>query len=289
MNNHFLPVFSLDWIKRLEQLNTLEGDYGILAPFSCYDKLLDKIRNFDQPFLIDSGVFEKHNKSLYYQLNCEFKHEQWIRKFNLASENKLRKIIHNYLKRCNSFSPDFVFAPDIIGEPLISLYLARLSWDEYWKEHRNYHLIGVVQMGAILYNWKEKSVPSQDSFLPYYNSPKSYLSSLISEYKNIGYKYLALGGLLKLDKRKRTHLKFGLSVQELDNLLAWSRPDFVLGGLALSRLEVLKKHKVWADSAGWFWWNSCYEKRFKNRNVLQEIINFASHSSSIKQNSTFLL
>ncbi|MEA5511958.1 hypothetical protein VB715_19480 [Crocosphaera sp. UHCC 0190] len=282
MNNNFLPVFSVDCPKRLEKFKIIQGSYGILAPFSCYDKLLHKIRLFDKPFLIDSGVFENKQQAWYYQIHCEFKNARWIRELHLANEKKLRKTIQDYLKRCDYFSPDYVFAPDIIGEPLISLYLARLSLEEYWKQPRSYQLIGVVQVGEILYNWTEKSVPSQDSFLPYYNSPKSFLSSLISEYRNMGYKYVALGGLLKPDKTRRTGLKFGLSIQEFDDLLTWSRPDFVLGGLALTRLDILKKHKVWADSTGWLWWNACYDEKFKDRNPLQEVINFASESSGME-------
>ncbi|EAZ88063.1 hypothetical protein [Crocosphaera chwakensis] len=280
MNNTFLPIFSIDRIQHLQKLQNLQGDYGVLATTSCYKKLLTTIRKLKKPFFIDSGVFEHKQQAWYYELNCEFKNNQWIRKLQLANEKKLRKTIKEYLNRCDKFSPDYVFAPDIIGEPLISLYLANLSLQEYWNKPRIYHLIGVVQIGEILYNWTEKSVPCQDSLLPYYNSPKSFLTSLISEYRNMGYKYLALGGLLKLDKTTRTGLKFGLSTQEFDELLTWSRPNFVLGGLALTRLEVLKKHKVCADSTGWLWWDIRYDKkRFENRNPLQEVINFASESS----------
>jgi hypothetical protein len=97
---------------------------------------------------------------------------------------------------------------------------------------------------------------------------------LISEYRNIGYDYIALGGLLKPDYKKRTGLRFSLSIQELDELLTWSRPDFVLAGLALTRLEVLKKHQVWADSTGWLWWDVRYDsQRFANWNALQEVAN----------------
>jgi hypothetical protein len=68
-------------------------------------------------------------------------------------------------------------------------------------------------------------------------------------------------------------LKFGLSNQELDDLLGWSRPQFVLGGLALTRLEVLKKHNVWADSTNWLWWDKRYDRsRFGARNALQEVV-----------------
>lgn len=277
VNKKFIPVFSVDWIKRLELLQNIQGDYGILAPYSCYDKLLHKIRSLEKPFFIDSGIFDNKQKSCYYQIHCEFKNERWIREQNLANEKKLRQTINNYLKRCNYFAPDYVFAPDIIREPLISLYLAKLSLEEYYNQPRCYQLIGVVQVGESLFNSTEKPVPSPDSFLPYYYSPKSFLVSLISEYRNIGYKYVALGGLLKPDARKKTGLKFGLSIQELDKLLTWSRPDFVLGGLALTRLEVLKKHKVGADSTGWLWWDSRYDfHRFSHRNPLQEVVDFAS-------------
>lgn len=178
-----------------------------------------------------------------------------------------------YLDRCEDFSPNYVFAPDVFGEPILSLYLARLSWQEYWRRSRRYSLIGVVQVGAALYNWHQKPVPQLDSFLPHYETPKSFLTSLISAYRDIGYQHIALGGLLKVEPTMPTGLRFGLSVEELDRLLAWSRPEFVLGGLALSRLEVLKKHRVWADSTNWLWWDSRYDyRRFGHRNVLQEIL-----------------
>jgi hypothetical protein len=70
-----------------------------------------------------------------------------------------------------------------------------------------------------------------------------------------------------------TGLKFGLSPQQLDELLTWTRPNFVLGGLALSRLEILKKYQVWADSTNWLWWNGKYDyQRFGKRNLLQEVV-----------------
>jgi hypothetical protein len=271
----FFPVFTLDWTGLLERIKTIEGNYGILAPISCYGKFLKELRNLDKPFFIDSGVFKNSQKFEYFQLISEFDSEKWVRKKKLADEIQLRQTIRDYFYLCDRYSPDYVFAPDIIGNPLISLYLARLSWQEYQNRPRNYDLIGVVQVGAILYDydWQENPIPSQESFLPHYYSPKSFLSSLISEYRNIGYQYVALGGLLKPDSTRRTGLKFGLSNPELDSLLTWSRPDFILGGLALSRLEVLRKHKVWADSTGWLWWTPRYDyKRFKDRNVLQEVV-----------------
>ena len=161
----------------------------------------------------------------------------------------------------------------------MSLYLARLSWEEYWLKPRPYNLIGVVQVGSLLYDWQEQPVPIWNSLPPHYYSPKSFLAPLISEYRNIGYKYIALGGLLKPDSKKRTGLKFGLSLQEFDELLAWSRPDFVLGGLALTRMEVLQKHQVWADSTGWLWWDARYDyQRFGDRNVLEEVTYLSSQS-----------
>lgn len=114
-------------------------------------------------------------------------------------------------------------------------------------------------------------------------SPLATSSSpcLISAYREIGYQQIALGGLLQTDKTRTTALKFGLAPEELDELLTWSRPKFVLGGLALSRLEVLKKHNVWADSTGWLWWDARYEpKRFEHRNALQETIDLATISTS---------
>lgn len=273
MCRNFLPVFSLDWSGLLKKLKNLEGEYGVLAPISCYEKLLTDIRKLDKPFFIDSGVFEIKNGSKFDRLHCEFKGDKWVREFRLASEQRLRAIVRDYLARCDKFSPDYVFALDAIAEPLLSLHLARLCWEEYWEKTRTYTLIGVVQAGNSLYNWGEKLVPSGDSLPLHYESPRSFIAPLISEYRNIGYQYIALGGLLKADPTRNTGLKFGLSLAELDELLTWSRPDFVLGGLALSRLEVLRKHGVWADSTGWLWWDARYDyQRFGNRNALQEIL-----------------
>jgi hypothetical protein len=271
--NKFLPIFSLDWSGLLKKLKDVEGNYGVLAPISTYDKLLRSIRELGKPFFIDSGVFENQDCPWCYQLHCEFKNDRWVRELRLASEQQLRQKIRNYFERCDSFSPDYVFAPDVFGEPLLSLYLARLSWEEYWRRSRPYDLIGVVQVGAALYNWQEKAVPQSDSFLPHYDSPKSFLAPLISAYRNIGYQYIALGGLLKADTTMPTGLRFGLSAEELDELLTWSRPEFVLGGLALSRLEILRKHEVWADSTNWLWWDARYDyQRFGHRNALQEVL-----------------
>lgn len=273
MNEQFLPVFSVDWAGLLKKLEKIEGNYGILAPFHVYNALLYQIRDLEKPFLIDSGVFESKDKPWYYQIHCEFRDNRWIRKFRLAPEEDLRQKIRSYLDRCNLFSPDYVFALDVIREPILSLYLAHLSWEEYQSKSRPYKLIGVVQVGQTIYEWQFPPIPLQTSFPPYYNSPKSFIAPLISEYKNIGYDYIALGGLLKAEPTAPMGLKFGLSPQELDHLLTWSRPDFVLGGLALTRLEVLKKHKLWADSTNWLWWDSRYDyQRFGHRNALQEVV-----------------
>ncbi len=273
MEKRFLPIFSMDHAGLLRKLKDIEGEYGILAPLSCPKNLLKDIRDTGKLFFIDSGVFENQDCPWYYQLHCEFKNDQWVRELRLASEQQLRQKIRNYLERCDSFNPDYVFAPDVFGEPLLSLYLARLSWEEYWRRSRPYDLIGVVQVGAVLYNWQEKAVPQSDSFLPHYDSPKSFLAPLISAYRNIGYQYIALGGLLKADTTMPTGLRFGLSAEELDELLTWSRPEFVLGGLALSRLEILRKHEVWADSTNWLWWDARYDyRRFGHRNALQEVL-----------------
>lgn len=273
----------MDHAGLLRKLKDIEGEYGILAPLSCPKNLLKDIRDTGKPFFIDSGVFENQTRPWYCQLHCEFIQERWVRELRLASEQQLRQRVKNYLSCCDNFSPDYVFALDVFGEPLISLYLARLSWEEYWCKARPYTLIGVVQVGAVLYNWQmllrryrlqyQKVGLQSSSFLPFYDSPKSFLAPLISAYRDIGYQHIALGGLLKADTTMPTGLKFGLSAQELDELLIWARPEFVLGGLALSRMEVLKKHKVWADSTNWLWWDARYDQqRFGHRNVLQEIL-----------------
>ncbi|MBR8834358.1 MAG: hypothetical protein DSM106950_10065 [Stigonema ocellatum SAG 48.90 = DSM 106950] len=272
LNNKFLPVFSMDWLGLLKRLKKIEGNYGVLAPVSCYNKLLQSIRDLEKPFFIDSGVFTNQDFPWYYQQYCEYRNHRWMRELRLASEQHLRQKVKEYLERCDQFCPDFVFTQDIFGEPLLSLYLARLTWEEYWHKQRTYALIGVVQVGYAIYNWHQKVVPQLDCFPPHYELPKSFLAPLISVYRDIGYEYIALGGLLKVDKTRTTGFKFGLSIEELDELLAWSRPEFVLGGLALTRIEVLKKHNVWADSTGWLWWNERYDSKFSNRNVFQEVL-----------------
>jgi hypothetical protein len=271
--NKFLPVFSMDWYGLLKKLENVEGEYGILAPISCYNKLLTSIRETGKPFFIDSGIFKTQDCPWYHQLYSELKNSRWVRELRLAEEQVLQQRVKAYLDRCDDYSPDYVFAPDIFGEPLLSLYIARLSWEEYWRRPRSYALIGVVQVGSILYNWQKKPVPQSNSFPPHYDSPKSFLAPLISAYRNMGYQYIALGGLLKADNTMPTGLKFGLSTEELDELLAWSRPEFVLGGLALTRLEVLKKHALWADSTNWLWWDARYDnQRFGQRNAFQEVL-----------------
>jgi hypothetical protein len=274
MKGRYLPVFSVDWHGLFKKLVDLEGEYGVLSPIHSDNTLLYQIRDLGKPFFIDSGVFADKVNPWYKDIYCEFNQDRWIREARLASEVNLRKKISQYLNRCDLFSPDYVFAPDIINEPILSLYLARLSWEEYWLKPRSYTLIGVVQVGNALNHWQEQSAPLRNSLLLHYNSPKSFIAPLISEYRNIGYEYIALGGLLKPDYKKRTGLRFSLSIQELDELLTWSRPDFVLAGLALTRLEVLKKHQVWADSTGWLWWDARYDsQRFANWNALQEVAN----------------
>jgi hypothetical protein len=273
---NFLPVFSVDWLGLLNRLKNLEGNYGILAPISSNKSLLTNIRDLGKPFFIDSGVFSNQECPWYYETHSEYLDERWVRKRKFASEEHLRRKVREYLEHCDQFLPNFVFTQDIFGEPLLSLYLARLTWQEYWKKPRNYTLIGVVQVGYSIYNWQHNLVPQLNSFPPHYYSPKSFLASLISAYREIGYDYIALGGLLKVDKTRTTGLKFGLSTQELDELLAWSRPEFVLGGLALTRAEVLKKHNVWADSTGWLWWNEKYDTKFRDRNAFQEVLELAA-------------
>jgi hypothetical protein len=270
--NKFLPVFSVDWLGLLNRLKNLEGNYGILVPISCPNNLLASIRGLGKLFFIDSGVFANQDCPWYYEKHCEYQNNRWIRKLRLISEQQLRQKVREYLERCDRFCPDFVFTQDIFGEPLLSLYLAKLTWEEYWEKQRNYRLIGVVQVGYSIYNWQQKLVPQLDSLPPHYETPKSFLAPLMSAYRDIGYDYIALGGLLKVDKTRTTGLKFGLSVEGLDKLLAWSRPEFVLGGLALTRTEVLRKHNVWADSTGWLWWNEKYDSKFRNRNAFQEVL-----------------
>jgi hypothetical protein len=270
----FLPVLAMDWFGLLRKTKQLEGNFGILAPFSsCSKNFLQSIRETGKPFFLDSSVFKDKSFSWHHDY-AEFIDNRWIRVKRLIDPDQLAQKINFFLGECSEFSPDYVFAPDVFGEPLLSLHLARLTWEEYTRQSRNFTLIGVVQAGEALYNWsKEHLIPQKDAFPPHYQDPRSFLASLISEYRNIGYQHIALGGLLKNEPTMPTGLKFGLSSEKLDELLTWSRPDFVLGGLALSRLEVLRKHNVWADSTNWLWWDSRYDnERFGQRNALQEVV-----------------
>lgn len=280
MNNSFLPVFAVNRLNLLKKLQRVEGEFGLLATFVESDNFLQILRTQGKPYFIDSGVFEKrdhpwyssNSQPWYYQIECNYKGNRWVREPRLAEQQKFQNLMRDFFNRCDQFEPDYVFAPDVIREPLLSLHLARIAWQEYSSKPRPYQLIGVVQVGEGLYNWQDNFQPHQEVLLPHYYSPKSFLASLISEYKEIGYQKIALGGLLRAESTMPMGLKFGLSNEQLDELLAWSRPDFVLGGLALSRLEVLRKHRVWADSTNWLWWDARYDQqRFGDRDALQEV------------------
>lgn len=271
----FLPVLAMDWFGLLKKANELNGRFGILAPISsCSRNFLKSVRETGKTFFLDSDVFERRNSNWYMDNYAQYENGRWVHKQAISDNDKLVWNIRKFFNQCTDISPDYVLAPDIFGEPLLSLHLARLAWQEYSQRPREFKLIGVVQVGDALYNWQNhQPIPQKDPLPPHYNSPRSFLSSLISEYRNIGYQYIALGGLLKSDSTTPTGLKFGLSNEQLDDLLSWSRPDFVLGGLALTRLEVLKKHNVWADSTNWLWWDARYDyQRFGQRNALQEVV-----------------
>ena len=272
MEKHFLPVFAVNRLNLLKKLQRIEGEFGILATFIESDNFLTLLRSQGKPYFIDSGVFEDKSNPWYYQLDCEFVNGRWVREWKLANYQQFQKKFKIFFDRCDQFEPNYVFAPDVIREPLLSLHLARIAWQEYSSKPRPYQLIGVVQVGEGLYNWQDNFQPHQEALLPHYYSPKSFLASLISEYKEIGYQKIALGGLLRAESTMPMGLKFGLSNEQLDELLAWSRPDFVLGGLALSRLEILRKPRVWADSTTWLWWDARYDQqRFGDRNALQGV------------------
>lgn len=257
----------------LRKLVDIEGEYGILAPTHCSDNFLSHLRTVDKPYFLDCGVFQQQTCPWYCRIDCHYDKGQWHRDVLLLEEPELRLQIRNFLERYDRFSPDYAFAPDVIGEPLLSLYLARLALEEYARKPRYYKLIGVVQVGAILYNWNQSWNCQNDSFLPHYHNPGSFLAPMISEYRRQGFEYVALGGLLKADPSMPMGLKFGLDNEQLDNLLTWSRIDFVLGGLALTRIPILRKHGVWADSTNWVWWDARYDqKRFGNRNAVQDVV-----------------
>lgn len=296
MNNSFLPIFAVNRLNLLKKLQKVEGDFGILATFIESDNFLTLLRKQNKPYFIDSGVFEKRefplyssaNHPWYLQLACDYIGDRWTRELRLVDKQKFQSLMRGFFDRCDQFEPDYVFAPDIIREPLLSLHLARIAWQEYSSKPRPYQLIGVVQVGEGLYNWQDSFQPRHEALLPHYYSPKSFLASLISVYREIGFQKIALGGLLKAESTMPMGLKFGLSNEQLDELLAWSRPDFVLGGLALSRLEVLRKHRVWADSTNWLWWDARYDRqRFGDRDALQEVL--ATSSSTDNRNDSYEL
>jgi hypothetical protein len=270
----FLPVFSMDWFGLLRRVQKIEGHYGVLAPIQCSENFLQSVRALDKPFFIDSGIFQDNKSPWYLQAYSEFIHDRWVQGLRLADESVLREKIRRFLDRCERFHPDYVFAPDVFSEPLVSLHLAQLILEEFDKSSYSFKLIGVVQAGYSLYSQgKEAKLPGHEVRLPHYRTAKSFLSSLISQYRNLGYEHIALGGLLRSDPTMPTGWKFGLSSEALDELLTWSRPDFVLGGLALTRIDVLKKHHIWADSTNWLWWDEKYDfQRFKGRNALQEVV-----------------
>lgn len=273
-NKKFLPIFSMDWFGLLRKLEKIQGNYGVLSPINCSLNFLRSVRSLDKLFFLDGGIFRSEKCPWYFQPYSKFNGSYWERGFNLAAEKDLRQYITDFFNRCDQVSPDYVFAPDVFGEPLLSLYLARIALNEYSRKLRTYKLIGVVQAGYSLYHDDDDEIILQNNSLPlHYQSPRSFLAPLISEYHNIGYKLVALGGLLKVDSKMPTGWKFGLSNDQLDALLLWSRPDFVLGGLALTRLDVLRKHNVWADSTNWLWWDARYDhERFGHRNAMQEVV-----------------
>jgi len=277
---NFLPVFVVNRSKHLLQLGAMvNNDFGALATFQESDNFLLGLRALDKPYFIDSGVFYAPKKysaysppnqvPWYLQVECFLEDNFWKRRLVLTKEDKIRQKIKHFLDRCDRFSPDYVLAPDIIHEPLLSLYLARLALEEYGRKRRSYQLIGVAQVGYGLYH----ALDNEDDYQSLsYSVTKQFLSALICEYRSLGYEYVALGGLLKADNRNSTGLTFGLSNSEFDHLLSWTRPNFVLGGLSLNRLPVLKKYQMWADSSGWIWWNDRYdESRFKGRDPISEV------------------
>jgi hypothetical protein len=171
----------------------------------------------------------------------------------------LRQTLDRYAELC----PDYGLLPDLWREPLLSLHLARLGWQE-WQDHPQLQHcipIGVVQAGNALYDWQSPLVPGC------YNSPPpaaiDFVRELVAAYRAIGYSQVSLGGLLKADPKMPMGLKFGLSLEDFDRVLSAVNADFVLGGLALSRLPLLQQHKISADSTNWLWWNGIYDpKRF---------------------------
>jgi hypothetical protein len=278
--NQFMPIFVVNRSKHLQRLQEFSQEsFGILATFQESDNFLMGLRKLKQSYFIDSGVFEipkifsaysDPNKIPWYlQVECYWENEFWRRRLTVAKEQQLTLFIRHFLDRCDQFSPDYVIAPDIIHEPLLSLYLARLVWAEYASKKRSYQLVGVVQVGYPLY---ETVWSGMNRGVNYLQSRNGFIQGLIDEYRNIGYPKIALGGLLRASNENRTGLSFGLSNEAFDELLQWTRPDFVLGGLALTRLPVLKKHGVWADSSGGIWWDSRYDAtRFVGRDVMAEV------------------
>lgn len=262
----FLPIFVVNRFTNLEQLQPFKSEsFGLLATYLESDHFLQAVCNFNQPCFIDSGVFaipkvdslyrSDVQVPWYFRIDCYFSNSRWHRRLMVAMESALREKLQAFLDRCDRLAPDYVLAPDIFQEPILSLYLARLTLDEYQRKPRSYDLIGVAQVGDSLYHWAQQDGVG---LLPHYQSPHSFVMSLLCEYRRLGYQRVALGGLLRPQPQRRNGLQFGLTNAELDQLLSWSRPEMVLGGLALTRLPVLKKYGVWADSSTWIWWDPRY-------------------------------
>lgn len=152
VKKQFLPVFAVNRLNLLKKLQRVEGEFGILATFIESDNFLTLLRSQGKPYFIDSGVFEDKSKLWYCQLDCKFTNDHWVRELKLASHQQFQKQFKIFFDRCDQFEPDYVFAPDVIREPLLSLHLARIAWQEYSSKPRPYQLIGVVQVGESLYN-----------------------------------------------------------------------------------------------------------------------------------------
>jgi hypothetical protein len=269
MQGKYLPTFTVDRAAHLKQLPPQTENYGLLLTVSAPDHLLKSARDFGKPVFIDSGVFQ--SGEWYKIAQCEFIERRWQRFTIIAPDDFLKDYIRRYYARCANFSPHYVFAIDVYGEPELSLHLADLGRQVFQEQSYRFELIGVVQVGDFLYHWQSAENPG--GFAPL-SSPKAIaaIQNRVNHYRTLGYELIALGGLLRKTKvASRTGLTFGLSKHELEVLIQILKPDFILAGLSLTRSRVLSTYGVSADSTNWLWWKFD-PARFQDRDPMAEIL-----------------
>jgi hypothetical protein len=273
----YFPVLSVKRQCELAELQERRGEsFGLLVPSGCSDNMLRAVRAMDRPFFLDSGVFGKKTP-WYLMRERTFECGRWLERMRPVVEKQLIGHIEAFFDRADRNEVDYVFAPDALDDPEFSLYLAQLSQkvlESRPLKQRRWQLFGIVQAGKFL---------CRDAWMPN-NRARETLLETVEAYRAAGYTLIALGGLLRQEPSMPMGLKFGLTNDELEKLLQCTSAQFVLGGLALRRLDVLKRCGVAADSSNWRWWKSKYDfTRFGNRDALAELAD--TRQSSAKTES----